>query len=100
MAQNGGDYDVFAFITHPGAAGVAFAGTACPADPQSYKVSFNKGYGPNECNNYDPPRRIRCTVSNRIALTAEVFNIYDMWLAYIFSLKAITNLIIYLQLIP
>ena len=83
MAQNGGDYDVFAFITHPGASGVADSGTACPGAPGRDKISLNRGYGPNQCNNFKPPQRIRCTVSNRIALTAEVFNTYDMWLTYI-----------------
>ena len=80
LAQNGGDYDVFAFITHPGASGVAYGGQACPNAPRGNKISFNKGYGPNQCNYYDPPQWIRCTVSNRIALTAEVFNTYHIWL--------------------
>ena len=85
LAQNGGDYDVFAFITHPGASGVAYGGTACPSEPRGEKIAFNKGYGPNQCNYFNPPQWIRCTVTNRIALTAEVFNIYDMWLTYIFK---------------
>ena len=86
MAQNGGDYDVFAFITHPGAGGIAAGGTACPFEPKGQKVSFTKGYGPKQCNKYDPPQWIRCTVTNRIVLTAEVFHTYDMRLIYIFSI--------------
>ena len=85
MAQYGGDFDVFAFITYPGASGIAMGGQACPGAPGGDKISFNRGYGPNDCDTYDPPEWIPCTVSNRIVLTAEVFNTYDMWLTYIFS---------------
>ena len=83
MAQDGGDFDVFAFITYPGASGIAMGGQACPGAPGGDKISFNRGYGPNDCDTYDPPEWIPCTVSNRIVLTAEVFNTYDMWLTYI-----------------
>ena len=83
MAQNGGDYDAFIFITYPGASGVAIGGKACPSEQRGHKISYNKAYGGNDCNKYQPPQWIRCTVTNRIALTAEVIITYNMWVKYI-----------------
>jgi len=70
LAENGGNYDLFTFITHPGASGVAKGGMVC-ADDNRYRISFNKAYGSTECNTYDPPERMACTTTERIALTAE-----------------------------
>ena len=97
MAQNGGDYDAFIFITYPGASGVAIGGKACPSEQRGHKISYNKAYGGNDCNKYQPPQWIRCTVTNRIALTAEVIITYNMWVKYIpykYN-NAITSLISY-----
>jgi len=70
LAENGGNYDLFTFITHPGASGVAWGGNVC-ANGNANRISFNKAYGPTECNNYEPPVRMACTTTERIALTAE-----------------------------
>ena len=83
MAQNGGDYDAFIFITYPGASGVAIGGKACPYEQRGHKISYNKAYGGNDCNKYQPPQWIRCTVTNRIALTSEVIITYNMWEKFI-----------------
>ena len=68
----GSKYNLYTFITHPGAGGVAYGGQACTSTP-SLRISMNKAYGANECNNNEPPNPIDCTkTTNRIALTAEV----------------------------
>ena len=68
----GSNYDLYTFITHPGASGVALGGQACSSNP-TFRISMNKGYGPNQCHYYSPPNPIDCTKpANRIALTAEV----------------------------
>ena len=68
----GSNYDLYTFITHPGAAGVAYGGQVCSSDP-TVRISFNQGYGPNQCHYYSPPKKIDCSKkTNRIGLTAEV----------------------------
>ena len=76
----GSKYDLYTFITHPGASGVGLGGQLCNSKPQ-WRVSFNSAYGPNQCNYFDPPTTIDCSKpTNRIALTAEVdkYSIYDI----------------------
>ena len=78
----GAKYDLYAFITHPGASGVALGGQLCNKNP-GWRVLFVSAYGDNECNGYDPPYPIDCSKpSNRIALTAEV-GIYYLSLIHI-----------------
>ena len=72
LAKKGGDHDLFTFVTHPGAGGVAWGGVACETT-KTWRINFNKAYGPNQCNYYDPPQQIDCTPTNRIVLTAEVY---------------------------
>ena len=68
----GSNYDLYTFITHPGASGVAYGGQACSSIPEM-RISWNKAYGPNQCDDYEPPYPIDCSKpTNRIALTAEV----------------------------
>ena len=68
----GAKYDMYTFITHPGAAGVAYGGQACSSNA-NLRISFNQAYGPNQCHYYSPPNPIDCSKpTNRIALTAEV----------------------------
>jgi len=68
----GAKHDLYTFITHPGAGGVALGGQACSANP-SWRISFNKAYGDWQCGYYEPPNPIDCSKkANRIALTAEV----------------------------
>ena len=84
--KGGSKYDLYTFITHPGASGVALGGQACNPKPE-WRVSFNKAYGDHECQNYEPPTKIDCSKpTNRIALTAEVdmYSIYDIKLHYNF----------------
>ena len=72
LAREGGDYNLFTYITHPGAGGVAWGGQACSGNAGN-RISFNNAYGPNQCNYYNPPDPIDCTRPlNRITLTAEV----------------------------
>merc|ERR1711981_863865 len=67
----GSNYDLYTFITHPGASGVAYGGQACSSNANS-RISFNKAYGPNQCQDYSPPKTIDCSKkANRIGLTAE-----------------------------
>ena len=68
----GAKYDLYAFIKHPGASGVALGGQLCNKSP-AWRIGFMSAYGDNECGNYDPPKPIDCSKpTNRIALTAEV----------------------------
>ena len=68
----GSNHDLYTFITHPGASGVAYGGQACTSRAE-YRISMNKGYGPRQCHYYQPPNPIDCSKpTNRIALTAEV----------------------------
>ena len=68
----GSNYDLYTFITHPGASGVAYGGQVCSSNPRM-RISMNKGYGPHQCHYYQPPNPIDCSKpTNRIALTAEV----------------------------
>jgi len=69
-AEEEGSYDLFTFITHPGAAGVAYSSMVCEYG-NSNRISFNKAYGSTQCNNYNPPETLDCTVAERITLTAE-----------------------------
>jgi len=72
LALNGGDYNVFSFITAPGAEGWAWEGVVCESSNLE-KLNWNAAYGSNQCNWYDPPEPIDCTkTSNRIALTSEL----------------------------
>jgi hypothetical protein len=69
----GAKYDLYTFITHPGAGGVAYGGQACNSANPSMRISFNKAYGEYQCGYYRPPNPIDCSKpANRIALTAEV----------------------------
>ena len=75
----GAKYDLYAFIKHPGASGVALGGQVCSSNPK-YRISMNKAYGPNQCHYYDPPNPIDCSKpANRIALTAEVSVSYEAY---------------------
>jgi len=77
-----GAYDVFSFVSHPGAEGVAWRGTVCRRG-NSMKVNYNRGYGSGECSKYlekcdwydwmchAEKLWIDCSPSSRIALTAE-----------------------------
>jgi len=70
----GSNHDLYTFITHPGASGVAYGGQACTSQAE-YRISMNKGYGPNQCHYYQPPNPIDCSKpTNRIALTAETIS--------------------------
>ena len=81
MANEGGDYDAFTFVSHPGASGVAWGGQVC-ANVNSNRINFNMAYGDDQCNNYVTADmdRYACTISERIAFTAEV-SIIIMFLA-------------------
>jgi len=70
LAKSGGDYDLFTYISHPGAAGVAIGGVVCNEN-KGERISFNSAYGPHDCDLYNPPQKIDCTITNRIMLTAE-----------------------------
>ena len=71
-SAQGAKYDLYTFITHPGASGVAFGGQVCSSNPKM-RISMNKAYGARQCGFYDPPNPIDCSKkSNRIGLTAEV----------------------------
>ena len=65
------DFDLLAFVTHPGNSGVAEQKQICK-DVKGMKISFNRAYGPNACQDYNPPKPIPCTLTNRVALTAQV----------------------------
>jgi len=62
------DHDLIAYVTHPGAEGYG-PGDVCNKNGKRW--SHNVGYGPNECNWYQPPEPMECTPTNRLALTAE-----------------------------
>ena len=71
-SAHGAKYDLYTFITHPGASGVALGGQVCSSNPK-LRISMNKAYGANQCHYYSPPSPIDCSKpANRIALTAEV----------------------------
>ena len=71
-SEHGDNYDLYTFITHPGAGGVALGGEVCSDNPKR-RISMNRAYGDNQCNNYRPPSPIDCSRPvNRIMLTAEV----------------------------
>lgn len=68
----GAKYDLYTFISHFGAEGVAVNGVLCDKNPR-HRVSFITAYGDTECDAFNPPTKIDCTKpTNRIALTAEV----------------------------
>ena len=70
--EGGSEYDLYTFITHPGASGVSLGGEACNPKPQ-WRISLNRAYGDDECNKFSPPTEIDCSKpTNRIVLTAEV----------------------------
>jgi hypothetical protein len=72
-SAQGAKYDLYTFITHPGAGGVAYGGQACNSAEPNMRISFNKAYGADQCGFYEPPNEIDCSKPvNRIALTAEV----------------------------
>ena len=74
LAGKEAKYDAYTYVTYPGSSGVAFGGVVC--DPtQTERINFNSAYGPNDCNKYQPPKEIKCTKSNRIALTSEVYHV-------------------------
>ena len=71
-SEQGANYDLYTFITHPGASGIAKSGVACNDNP-ILRISMTKAYGNNECNDYEPPNFIDCSrILNRITLTSEV----------------------------
>ena len=72
LATAGGSkYNLYTFITHPGASGRAKIG-ACSSDPM-LRISMNKAYGRDECNDYKPPYANDCSkLTIRIGLTAQV----------------------------
>ena len=68
----GAKYDLYTFISHFGADGVAVTGSLCDKDPR-VRVSFITAYGDTQCDAFNPPTKIDCTKpTNRIALTAQV----------------------------
>ena len=70
LAGKEAKYDLYTYVTYPGASGEAWGGVVC--DPtQSNRINFNRAYGPNDC----PTQMTNCTKSNRIALTAEVYHV-------------------------
>ena len=74
--EEGAKYDLYTFITHPGAGGVALGGQVCSESPE-LRISMNKAYGDWQCSYYEPPTPIDCKKpTNRIALTAEVGTSY------------------------
>ena len=73
IAKKEGDYDLFTFVTFPGAGGLAWGASVCKGNGfKDWKVNHNMAYDSYDCNNYDPPQSIDCTPTNRIVLTAEV----------------------------
>jgi hypothetical protein len=73
-SEGGANYDLYHFITHPGARGIAMIGQACSKNPK-WRISMSKAYGSNQCQYFGPPSPIDCSKpANRIALTAEVKN--------------------------
>ena len=73
LAENGEEYNLFTYITHPGAEGEAGdIGSVCSASA-GHRISITKAYGPDECSKYSPPDTIDCSYPlSRITLTAEV----------------------------
>jgi hypothetical protein len=68
----GAKYNLYTFISYPGAEGVAVRKSLCHENPR-HRVSSIFGYGATECDSYNPPTKIDCTKpTNRIALTAQV----------------------------
>jgi len=64
-------HDLIAYVTHPGAQGVVqWPGDVCKKNEN--RRSHTMGYGPNQCHYYQPPEKIECTPTNRLALTAEI----------------------------
>ena len=69
--EEGSNYDLYTFITHPGASGRAKIG-ACSSDPM-LRISMTEAYGRDECNEYKPPYANDCSkLTIRIGLTAQV----------------------------
>jgi len=77
-----GSYDIFTFVSHPGASGIALGATVCNRK-NDQKINYSYGYGPDECRKYQEKCDwydwwcwadywdIDCYATNRIALTAE-----------------------------
>ena len=65
------DFDLIHFITYPDASGIAWYGQVC-GQSVGHKVGFSRAYGFDQCNGFHPPQPIDCTVTNRIALMAQV----------------------------
>ena len=65
------NFDLIVYVTYPGAEGYAWRSQICIKSSNA-RYSFNKGYGPGDCDKFDPPEPIECNPTNRIALTAEV----------------------------
>ena len=73
IAKKQGDYDLFTFVTFPGAGGLAWGASVCKGNNfKDWKVNHNMAYDSYDCNIYNPPQSIDCTPTNRIVLTAEV----------------------------
>ena len=65
------DFDLIHFVTHPTASGVSWGRKICTPN-KGWRSAISRAYGPYECNGHNPPTEIRCTVANRIILTAQV----------------------------
>ena len=71
IRKEGSKYESIAFVSHQGANGLGYIETICYPN-KYYRYTFTWAYDSTECNLYSPPRRMKCTTSNRIALTAQV----------------------------
>ena len=65
------EFDLIAYVTHPGSSGVAYKGQVCDKE-EGWRFSVNRAYGPGSCQSFAPPEPIDCTPTNRVMLTAEV----------------------------
>ena len=65
-------YHLMAFVTVPGATNPGSWGKFGAVCAKENRFSLTRGFGPDECNSYDPPEPIDCTPTNRITLTGQV----------------------------
>ena len=71
-------YDLIVYVTHPkegkyGGFGYSNFGQVCNEDGKRFTTIY--AYGSKDCNRYDPPKPIDCSITNRLTLTAEVIYI-------------------------
>ena len=80
------DFDLIHFVTHPTASGVSWGRKICTPN-KGWRSAISRAYGQYECNGHNPPTEIRCTVANRIILTApvglEFLNFYDYFKEFV-----------------